>query len=364
MADNMQATVADLRNWFSAERMHRYEESALDPVALYVWNTRMSKAYLEDIAHAEVMLRNFIAERLASDCDREDWFDQADYFGFDYEFRKAVERVKRRVRHAGHSITPDRVVAGLSLDSWRFLLVRKLEPTVWKALRDRANGGMPYYKSRRRREFEAHVVQLLDMRNRCSHQEPLIQSDADAERQYLDAQWQNLLWVVRAIDPQAADWIHSRSRVPALRGLRPIRSTSDLANLPKSEFMMPEPERDRLVRLILDGTKTATAALLIDYTESADPLPRIGDRSVLMDSDGRGVAVLTTTDAAVVRLADVSDQHAIDEGEGDTTAAQWRSKHETFWNSSDYRNEFSDSTFPLNDDTLVVLERFMVTERW
>ena len=123
------------------------------------------------------------------------------------------------------------------------------------------------------------------------------------------------------------------------------------------------PERDRLVRLILEGTKTATAALLIDYIECGDPLPEIGDRSVLVDSDGRGVAVLTTIDVSVVRLADVTDQHAIDEGEGDTTAEQWRSTHETFWNSDEYRAEFSDPTFPLDDDTLVVLERFTVTER-
>ena len=142
-----------------------------------------------------------------------------------------------------------------------------------------------------------------------------------------------------------------------------VHSASDLANLPKSEFMMPGPERDRLVRLILEGTKTATAALLIDYIECGDPLPEIGDRSVLVDSDGRGVAVLTTIDVSVVRLADVTDQHAIDEGEGDTTAEQWRSTHETFWNSDEYRAEFSDPTFPLDDDTLVVLERFTVTER-
>ncbi|NEG78317.1 Abi family protein [Bifidobacterium avesanii] len=221
MTDDAQATVAGLRDWFSAERMRRYEESALDPIALYVWNTRMSKAYFEDIAHVEVMLRNFISVRLASDCGREDWFDQADYFGFDYEFRKAVERVKRRIRYAGHDITSDRVIAGLSLDSWRFLLVRKLEPTVWKALRDKANGGIPYYRSRRRKEFEAHVIQLLNMRNRCSHQEPLIQPDADAERGYLDSQWENLLWIARVIDPKAADWIRSQSRVPALRARRP-----------------------------------------------------------------------------------------------------------------------------------------------
>lgn len=137
---------------------------------------------------------------------------------------------------------------------------------------------------------------------------------------------------------------------------------SEYADLPKAEFMAPGPERDRLVELILDGTKTATAALLIDYTECDDPLPRIGDRSVLVDSDEQGVAVLTTTDVSVVRLADVTDQHALAEGEGDTTAAQWRRTHEAYWNSAEYRSYFTNPAFPVNDDTLVVLEHFKVAE--
>ncbi|MBT1170147.1 ASCH domain-containing protein [Bifidobacterium sp. SO4] len=137
----------------------------------------------------------------------------------------------------------------------------------------------------------------------------------------------------------------------------------EYADLPKAEFMAPGPARDRLVGLILDGVKTATASLLIDYEECGDPLPRIGGRSVLVDSDGQAVAVLATTDVAVIRLADVTDRHALAEGEGDTTAAQWRRTHEAYWNSEEYRAWFADPTFPINDDTLVVLERFTVTER-
>ncbi|MBW3080015.1 ASCH domain-containing protein [Bifidobacterium sp. 79T10] len=135
-----------------------------------------------------------------------------------------------------------------------------------------------------------------------------------------------------------------------------------ITDLPKAEFMMPGPERDRLVGLILDGTKTATATLLIDYVECNEALPKIGNRSVLVDSEDHGVAVLTTTDVSVVRLADVTDRQAIDEGEGDATAAQWRRTHEAFWNSDEYRAGFSDPTFPLDDDILVVLEHFAVTE--
>ncbi|NMM97934.1 ASCH domain-containing protein [Bifidobacterium olomucense] len=134
----------------------------------------------------------------------------------------------------------------------------------------------------------------------------------------------------------------------------------EYADLPKAEFMAPGLERDRLVGLILDGTKTATVALLRDYTECGDPLPRVGDRSVLVDSNEQGVAILVVTGVTVARLGDVTDQHASAEGEGDTTATQWRRTHEAYWNSSEYRSCFADPAFAIDDDTLVVLEYFKV----
>lgn len=127
--------------------------------------------------------------------------------------------------------------------------------------------------------------------------------------------------------------------------------------------MFPGPERDRLVSLILSGAKTATASLLADYTETGEPLPRIGDRSVLVDSDNRPVAVLATTDVDVLGIGDVTDRQAADEGEGFSNAVEWRRAHETFWDSGDYRRQFADPDFALDDETRVVFEHFGVVER-
>ena len=130
-----------------------------------------------------------------------------------------------------------------------------------------------------------------------------------------------------------------------------INTAFETSDLPKAEFMFPGPERDRLVKLILDGVKTATAALMIEYEE------------VLVDSDERPVAVLVTTAVDVIPLGKVTDRYAIDEGEGDVTAAQWRSAHESFWNSAEYRDEFANPNFPLNDNSLIVFEHFEVEQR-
>jgi uncharacterized protein YhfF len=130
-----------------------------------------------------------------------------------------------------------------------------------------------------------------------------------------------------------------------------------LDDLPLAEFAFPGPLRDKLVAAILSGAKTTTTALAGLYFD--EPPPVVGDVSAVVDSDGRRVAAIEITEVRVLRLADVDLQHAIDEGEGDRTVAQWRAGHEEFWNSPEVRAELSDD-FVLDDDTQVVTQRFRV----
>ncbi|MEU7579387.1 ASCH domain-containing protein [Streptomyces sp. NPDC041068] len=131
-------------------------------------------------------------------------------------------------------------------------------------------------------------------------------------------------------------------------------------SLPKAEFAFPGPLRDQLVAAVLDGSKTSTTGLVVDYEHDGDPLPVAGERSVVVDSDDRPVAVIEVTDVRVVPLADVDLAHAVDEGEGDETVAQWRAGHEEFWHSAEMREALDDPDFTVDDTTLCVLERFRV----
>lgn len=125
-------------------------------------------------------------------------------------------------------------------------------------------------------------------------------------------------------------------------------------------FAFPGPLRDQLVAAILSGAKTSTSSLLADYEHGGDPLPRVGERSVVMDSQDRPVAVIKTTEVRVVRLGDVDLRHAIDEGEGYESVADWRAGHEAFWHSPQARAELGDPGFTVDDDTMLVAERFVV----
>jgi uncharacterized protein YhfF len=133
--------------------------------------------------------------------------------------------------------------------------------------------------------------------------------------------------------------------------------------LPVAEFAFPGPLRDALVAAILAGEKTSTTGLVVEYERDGESLPEAGDRTAVVDSDGRRVAVIETTEARVLRMAHVDLAFAIDEGEGFTTVAEWRAAHQGFWNGEEMRAALGEPPVEITDDTLVVAERFRVIER-
>jgi uncharacterized protein YhfF len=111
--------------------------------------------------------------------------------------------------------------------------------------------------------------------------------------------------------------------------------------------------RKKLVDSVLRGAKTATAGLRVDCQPHTDePLPRVGARCVVLGFGDEPVAVVETTEVRVLRAADVDLAFALDEGEGFESVADWRHAHEEFWADRE-----------IDDDTLIVAERFRVVDR-
>jgi uncharacterized protein YhfF len=157
----------------------------------------------------------------------------------------------------------------------------------------------------------------------------------------------------RGTDEESADL--ERSRVGRLAAVQ-----SD--DLPVAEFAFPGPLRDQLVAAILAGAKTTTTGLVADYEHENEPLPGPGLRQAVVDSAGRPVAVIETTAVRVIRLADVDLNHALGEGEGYTSVAEWRAGHEQFWHSAELRQALGDPGFTVGDDTLVVAQEFRLVD--
>ena len=129
-----------------------------------------------------------------------------------------------------------------------------------------------------------------------------------------------------------------------------------------AEFGFPGPLRDKLVSAICDGSKTSTTSIVAEYQIENEPLPQVGSRQAVVDSEGRRLVIIETTHVEQVRLSEVPWEHARDEGEGHSSLSEWRFAHERFWEGDDLRAVLKDPTFIVDDDTLVVLERFRVVD--
>jgi len=124
------------------------------------------------------------------------------------------------------------------------------------------------------------------------------------------------------------------------------------------EFAFPGPLRDQLIAAILDGTKTTTTGLVDDYERDGEPVPRPGDREVVIDSAGEPVALIEIVKVRVVRVGDVDLAHAVGEGEGYASVADWRAGHEAYWHSDAMREYVGDPAFTVDDDTPAVALEF------
>ena len=109
---------------------------------------------------------------------------------------------------------------------------------------------------------------------------------------------------------------------------------------------------DELLALVLDGIKVGTASSLWDYDATGDPLPVVGELSIILDGAGAPRAVIETTAIDVIPFDEVDDSHAFAEGEGDRTLAHWREVHERYW------REHSENSRGYEPDMPVVCERF------
>ena len=185
--------------------------------------------------------------------------------------------------------------------------------------------------------------------------------------------------VTSASDPRIeAFWADARiraklNRIEAYSG----PGVSDTLPPPAWSFGEDPQTADELLELVLTGRKTATASALGDYelearersraegpgnpegdllvdTDLDLALPRPGLLSILLDGTGRPRALIRTTDVSVVRLGDVTTEHARREGEGDGSLQHWQRVHREFFDRSERLEE------PVDDYTMVVLERFEV----
>ena len=88
---------------------------------------------------------------------------------------------------------------------------------------------------------------------------------------------------------------------------------------------------DELGELVQNGTKTATCSLLWEYEHDGDPLPQVGELSIILDGDDNPLCIIETVEVDLRAMNTVDEQFAYDEGEGDRSLAYWREAHWRFF---------------------------------
>lgn len=117
-----------------------------------------------------------------------------------------------------------------------------------------------------------------------------------------------------------------------------------------------------LASLVVRGVKTATASAFSAYALAAEPLPEVGGYNIILNAAGQPVCIIRTTSVVVTPFADVSENHAWQEGEGDRTLTYWRAEHRAFFaqNGAELGYEFTDQ-MPVVCETFEVVHRIIQT---
>ena len=97
------------------------------------------------------------------------------------------------------------------------------------------------------------------------------------------------------------------------------------------EFGSPGKSRETIVNFVVHGKKRATAGMAAEYETESEEVEYIGECLAMLDNDSRHIATLQVTRVDISRFADVPDEFALAEAEGDLNAADFRASHFAFW---------------------------------
>ncbi len=120
------------------------------------------------------------------------------------------------------------------------------------------------------------------------------------------------------------------------------------------EFGIPGESRAKLISMILDGNKRATAGLLEwDYVAQGEQVEVVGEKLAVLDNEDKHIATIEATRVEITEFSDVPDDFAIAEAEGDLNGEDFRASHYKFW---------TDIGYSISDQTKVVLLYFDLIE--
>ncbi len=96
-------------------------------------------------------------------------------------------------------------------------------------------------------------------------------------------------------------------------------------------FCADEENANMCAELVLKGEKRATASLLWGYEDEKEPLPEIGQLTVITNWEKIPKCIIETTSVEIKPYNEVDSKFAFEEGEGDKSLKYWRKVHWKFF---------------------------------
>lgn len=164
-------------------------------IKLYEANTKVSESLYTPLQNLEVLIRNEF-HRLLSESYGDEWYENPMLIK-----SKQKERIDKAKETLKTNITPDRVVAELSLGFWVNLLNRHMED-LWRKCLHKAFIESEYKLIRK--DAHAELERLRILRNRIAHHEPII------HKPYTD-NYNKIIEIISWICMDCSEWTESIS---------------------------------------------------------------------------------------------------------------------------------------------------------
>jgi uncharacterized protein YhfF len=108
-----------------------------------------------------------------------------------------------------------------------------------------------------------------------------------------------------------------------------------------------------LADFVVNGTKRATASLVLVNEKIPENAPIVDGYSVVTDFEGKPLCIIQTTEIRHIPFLEIDFSFAKDEGEGDQNIEDWRKNHREF-----FTRECLELGFEFDETMLVCCERF------
>lgn len=141
---------------------------------LYMWNIDISVAFYPLLHFVEITLRNALHRELGAQFGRADWWSAAP---LNEHGQRLVKQAQEKVRAPRSPQNADDLVTKLTFGFWVSLVSQTYDRTLWVPALYRA---FPQYRGRRD-TLHGELKEVLWLRNRVMHHEPIHRRDLKAD---------------------------------------------------------------------------------------------------------------------------------------------------------------------------------------